>query len=238
MPVYQPHSVEHPINNGRITVVLDDGRTLPAYWSHPDTYGKFPAIAVIHDWWGITSVERRMAHLFAQMGYYVIIPDLYNGRVATTPQDAMALVEETTAHAYNFINTSLRALEEHVRVNGMVAAVGLGMGGTLAFEAALTRDDLEAAVALYGFPQKYLGKFKDAFSPILAIFGDSDPYVGSGVIAQLRRELLQSDRPHEVATLEGAGHGFFTTEESGVGASTQAWAKIVAFLERHLKSVP
>ena len=238
MPVYQPRSLEHPINSGRISVALEDGRRLPAYWSHPDASGKFPAVAVIHDWWGITTVERWIAPLFAQMGYYVIIPDLFNGRVATTPQEAIQLVEETGPYNYTFVDTALRTLENHVRVNGKVAAVGLGMGGTLAFEAALTRDDLEAAVALYGFPQKYLGKFKAAYAPILAIFGATDPYVGAGVIAQLRRELLQSERPHELITLEGAGHGFFSTEDnSGNSASAQAWAKINAFLERHVKFV-
>lgn len=233
MPVYQPRSLEHPISNGRINVVLEDGRRLPAYWSHPDATGKFPAVAVIHDWWGITTVERRVAHLLAQMGYYVIIPDLFNGRVASTPQEAIRLVEETTTHAYAFIDTALRALEAHVRVDGNVAAVGIGMGGTLAFEAALSRDDLEAAVALYGFPQKFLGKFPQAYAPILAIFGADDPYIGAGVVAQCRRELGQSPRGHEIVTLANAAHGFFTTEEAG--ASAEAWSRIVAFLERHLK---
>jgi len=233
MPVYQPRSLEHAIVNGRISVVLDDGRQLPAYWSHPDMGGKFPAVAVIHDWWGLTQVERRMAQLFAQAGYYVIIPDLFEGQVATTPQHAIRLVETFRERAYSFVNSSLKALETHTRVNGLVAAVGLGMGGTFALEAAITRSDLEAAVALYGFPQKHLGKFKDAYAPILAIFGDQDPYVGSGVIAQFTRELLLSKLAHEVVTLEGVGHGFFTTDDSG--ASATAWARIMPFLSKHLK---
>jgi carboxymethylenebutenolidase len=233
LTVYKPRSLEHPISNGRINVVLEDGRRLPAYWSHPDANGKFPAVAVIHDWWGITTIERRAAHLLAQMGYYVIIPDLFNGRVAATPQEAMRLVEETARDNYQCVHTSLRALEDHVRVNGMVAAVGIGMGGTLAFEAALTRPDLEAAVALYGFPQKFLGNLHNAHAPILAIFGANDPYVGAGVVAQCRRELAQSPLAHEVITLPGVGHGFFTTEDAG--ASADAWARLVAFLEKHLK---
>ncbi|MBE2267670.1 MAG: dienelactone hydrolase family protein, partial [Anaerolinea sp.] len=123
MPVYQPRSLEHAIVNGRISVVLDDGRQLPAYWSHPDMGGKFPAVAVIHDWWGLTQVERRMAQLFAQAGYYVIIPDLFEGQVATTPQHAIRLVETFRERAYSFVNSSLKALETHTRVNGLVAAV-------------------------------------------------------------------------------------------------------------------
>lgn len=92
-------------------------------------------------------------------------------------------------------------------------------------------------MALYGFPQKYLGKFHAACARILAIFGAANPYVGAGVIAQMRRELLQSERPHELVTLEGAGHGFFNMDDnSSSSPSAQAWAKISAFLERHVES--
>ncbi|NDJ61275.1 MAG: hypothetical protein GYB67_09130, partial [Chloroflexi bacterium] len=168
MPAYEPSKVEYTIISGHVRIITDQGAQLPAYWAHPDIGGKFPAVGLLHDWWGITAVERRLAHLFAQLGYYVIIPDLFGGQVAQTPAAAMKLVEALGDNAYPWVDTCLRALEYHVRSNRMVAAVGLGMGGSLAFEAALTRSDLEAAVACYGFPQKYLGHFQDARAPILA----------------------------------------------------------------------
>ena len=234
MPVYQPRGVEYAIVSGRVSIVTDDGRKLPAYWSHPDMGGRFPAVAVIHDWWGITDIERHMAHLFAQMGYYVIIPDLFDGAVALTAQDALRLVEASAAGAYGAIDAALRVLETHVRCNEMVAAVGLGMGGSLALEAALTRTDLEASVALYGFPQKYLGRFHEAKAPILAIFAGADAYIGAGVIAQFRRELGQSVVDHQIVVIDEAAHGFFNTQAEG--ASAQAWEAVVAFLEKHLRS--
>jgi len=237
MPVYQPQHVEYTIINGRVSIVSDDGAQLPAYWSHPDLGGKFPAVAILHDWWGITTVERQMAHLFAQLGYYVIIPDLFDGAVASTPQEAMKLVQDYSSRSYGYVDTALRVLENHTSTNGHTAAVGLGMGGSLAFEAALTRSDLEAAVAFYGFPQRYLGKFKDAKAPILAVYGSQEPHVGPKVIAELKRELSESPLEHEVAILEGAGRDFFS--ERLIPSDTRqpgsiAWQKMLAFLEKNM----
>lgn len=91
-----------------------------------------PAVAIIHDWWGITTVERRIAHLFAQMGYCVIV--LISATAASPPRRRKQFnwSKRPRSTTIKFVDTSLRALETHVRVNGKVAAVGLGMGGTLA----------------------------------------------------------------------------------------------------------
>ena len=236
MPVYQPDRVEYTIVNGRVSIVADDGTQLPAYWSHPDMGGKFPAIAILHDWWGITAVERRMAHLFAQMGYYVIVPDLFDGAVAHTPEEAYKLVADKGARGYSYVDTALSVLENHGRTNGHTAAVGLGMGGSLAYEAALQRSDIEAVVSFYGFPQRYIGKFKDAKTPILAVYGSNEPFVASKVIDEMRNELRQSPLGHEVVILVGAGRDFLS-ENLIPAADNQsgsiAWQTMMAFLEKH-----
>ncbi len=236
MPVYQPQHVEYTIVNGRVSIVADDGTQLPAYWSHPDMGGKFPAVAILHDWWGITAVERRLAHLFAQVGYYVIVPDLFEGAVAHTPQEAYALVESKSARSYGYADTALQVIEHHARTNRYTAAVGLGMGGSLAFEAAITRSDLDAAVSFYGFPQRYLGKFKDAQAPILAIYGSADPFVSAGMIDQLRSELATSPLDHQVLILENTARDFLSdnlipdgTQQPG----SMAWQAMLSFLEKH-----
>jgi carboxymethylenebutenolidase len=236
MPVYQPQHVEYTIVNGRVSIVADDGRQIPAYWSHPDIGGKFPAVAILHDWWGITAVERRLAHLFAQLGYYVIIPDLFDGAQANTPEEAYKLVEALGARSYGCVDTALRVLENHTHTDGHTAAIGLGMGGSLAYEAALVRSDLEASVAYYGFPQRYLGKFKDAKAPILALYGSAEPFVAPQVIDALKRELADAPLEHEVVILEGAGRDFLS--ETLVPDDTHqpgsiAWSKTLAFLEKH-----
>jgi carboxymethylenebutenolidase len=236
MPVYHPDRVEYTIVNGRVSIVADDGTQLPAYWSHPDLNGKFPAIAILHDWWGITTVERRMAHLFAQMGYYVIVPDLFDGATARTPEEAYKLVEDKGARGYGYVDTALSVLENHGRTNGHTAAVGLGMGGSLAYEAALHRSDIEAAVSFYGFPQRYIGKFKNAKTPILAVYGSNEPFVASKVIDEMRRELAESPLGHEIVILDGAGRDFLSENlipDTPNQPGSVAWQKMLAFLEKN-----
>lgn len=237
MPVYNPNRLEYSINQGHVAIIRDDGRPLPAYFSHPDIGGsRFPAVALIHDWWGITNVERRLANLFAQMGYYVIVPDLFAGRVANNAQEALALVESLADDGYPCVDTALVAVEHHAKTNSEVAVIGLGMGGSLAFEAALTRGDLEAAVSLYGFPQRYLGHFKEAKAPILAIYGADEPHVSPAVITQLQSEFAESPMEHECVILPDAARDFFTTplDLEAENSGTRAWNTMLAFLDRHV----
>jgi dienelactone hydrolase len=98
------------------------------------------------------------------------------------------------------------------------------------------RDDLEASVACYGFPQRYLGRFKDAKAPILAIYGSDEPFVAPDVVAALRRELADSALEHEVVILDGARRDFLSdhlvpddTHQPG----SIAWDTMLAFLEKH-----
>lgn len=239
MPIYSAERLEYGITCGHIQIVIEAGKALPAYWAHPNIGRLFPAIALIHDWWGITPIMRRIANFFAQSGYYVIAPDLFNGQVASTPQQAIELLQALGDNGYPRINAALSVLESHHNTNRDVAAVGIGMGGSLAYEAAILRQDLEAAVAFYGFPQRYLGRFNEANTPILGLYGEDDPYILPPVIARLRGELAAASGglPHEIVTFAGTGHDFLREEASDAEREVgrQALKKTLAFLEQHLR---
>lgn len=239
MPIYNPDHVEYEVTSGRIQVALEDGTLLPAYWAHPRMGAVFPGIVLIHDWWGVTPLVRHMTTLFAQVGHYVIAPDFFNGTVAATHDEALKLLESLGAGAYKRADAALSVLEEHHNCNGQVALVGIGMGGSLAYEAAIRRDDLEAAVAYSGFPQRYLSHFERANTPILAFYGSDDPYIANDVVEQLRLELAESPLApsHEVVLLDGADHEFFdddlTDDQRDLGS--EAWHKTLDFLESILE---
>jgi carboxymethylenebutenolidase len=239
MPVYEPSHVEYGITNGHIQIVDESGMSIPAYWAHPNMGRLFPAVALIHDWWGITPVIRRIAHLFAQSGYYVVVPDLFEGHIATTPQQAMELVRQLGDKGYPRIDAALGVLERHHNTNRDVAAVGIGMGGSLAYEAAIVRKDLEAAVSLYGFPQRYFGKFASADTPILAIYGENEPFVAPELIGKLRGELAHSTHKlnHEMLILPNTGRDFFMDDSNAIHqeSSRQSFQATFAFLEKYLK---
>jgi carboxymethylenebutenolidase len=242
MPIYQPRRVEYAINQGHVNIMREDGRPLPAYWSHPETGSRFPAVALLHDWWGITALERRLANLLAQLGYYVIVPDLFNGHTAATAREALTLVQGLGEDGFPCVNTTLVTLEHHHRTNGHVAAIGLGMGGSLAFEAAVERTDLEAAVACYGFPNRFFGRFRTAKTPILALYGEHEPHVPARSIERLEGEFATAEREQRCIRLPGTGRDVFdapiaTTIEDleTANIATQAWTIILQFLDQYLQ---
>lgn len=211
MPIYEPDHVEYSINTSHIRIILDDGQQLPAYLAHPQIGGRYPGIVLIHDWWGLNEIVRRIANFFGQTGYYVIVPDLFNSQVAATPKDAITLVEELGDHGYPRIDSALTVLENHHQCNRSVAAVGIGMGGSMAFEAAITRTDLEAAVTFSGFPHRQLGRFASTRTPICAFYGADEPHIKQQSIQKMRAELQNSalKEKHQVVVVEGVGHEFF-----------------------------
>lgn len=239
MPIYEPSHVEHTITSGHIRIAIDDGTQLPAYWAHPHLGTKFPGVAIIHDWWGLTPLVRRVANWLAQVGHYVVVPDLFDGRVAETPQEAMQLIAGLGDGGYSCVHHALAVLENHHQCNRDVAVVGFGMGGSLAFEAAIMRDDLEVTVAYGGFPARYLGRLKDINTIICAFYGAEERHITAAEIAHLREELAQSSQglPHELHVVEGLGHELFSdtfTQEQreisrGVLKST------LRFLDKHLE---
>lgn len=239
MSVYETNRAEYGFTSGHIHIVMEGGKQLPAYWAHPNTGRLFPAIALIHDWWGITPPIRRIAHRFAQVGYYVIVPDLFNGQIASTPERAIELVKELGDSGYPRVDAALTVLETHSNTNHDVAVVGIGMGGSLAYEAAIIRKDMEAAVVYYGFPQRYFGRLKDVRVPLLAIYGQQEQYVTSADISRVQRELNANSRglQHEISLLPEVGHDFFS-DDSGEAGRVQGQIALntaFSFLEKYLK---
>ncbi|MEO1291174.1 MAG: dienelactone hydrolase family protein [Chloroflexota bacterium] len=239
MPLHNSNRVEYAIDSGYIEIITDEGKKVPAYWAHPRVGYRFSGICLLHDWWGMDYVSRTLANFFAQMGYYVIEPDLYGGYTADTPQQAMRLLEQTEQTRYMAVNATLSVLESHVRINQSVAAIGMGIGGTLAFEAAIKRDDLEAAVAYGGFPQHFSGQFAECNTPILAVYGSQEPYIRPPAINALRNEFaataLKDD--HDILIIEGGDHNIFSKikDPQHQEVSKIAINHTLSFLERYLE---
>ncbi len=238
MPIHDASHVEYTIDSGHISIVTDKGQRVPAYWAHPRLGSKFSGVVLLHDWWGMNTVTRLLANFYAQMGYYIIAPDMFNGRSANTPKEAMQRLEETRDKRYQIVDAAITAMETHHRINKSVAVLGIGMGGTLAFEAALNRDDLEAAIAYAGFPQHFIGQFERATAPILALYGSKEPYTKPVVIKALRDEFATTPlkNEHKVAIIEGAEHEFFseTTDHTKREYGKQVVKHTLDFLEAHL----
>ena len=59
--------------------------TVKATLYTPEGKGPFPALIVIHEWWGLNDWVKGQASKLADEGYVTLAVDLYRGKVATTP---------------------------------------------------------------------------------------------------------------------------------------------------------
>src|ERR1039457_142232 len=62
--------------------------TVQAVLYTPPGKGPFPALVVIHEWWGLNDWVKDQASKLADEGYITLAVDLYRGKVATTPDMA------------------------------------------------------------------------------------------------------------------------------------------------------
>ena len=58
----------------------------------PEKPGRYPAVLVIHEWWGLNDWVKEQASQVADQGYAALAVDLYRGKVADTPDLAHELM--------------------------------------------------------------------------------------------------------------------------------------------------
>src|SRR5947209_5931554 len=67
-----------------------DGRTISGYLAVPE-HGSGPGVLVLHAWWGLTEAFRHVCDQLAEAGFVAFAPDLYQGKMAATVEEAQVL---------------------------------------------------------------------------------------------------------------------------------------------------
>jgi len=231
--------LQHRITSGYIQVVTDGGQAIPAFWAHPQHGRRFPGLILLHDDRGLSAHTRALVHRFAEVGYYVIAPDLFEGQHPTTLDEAAKAEKHFFPKAPAKVQAALSALESHHKSNNKMAVVGWDFGGTLAYELVSTSTDIMAAVSFYGNPEPYFDKITKNTCPVLAIFGQHDEIVRQHE-SKLREVFIRSGKPHEVIVYPDALHNFYNDFLPTYNkiAAEDAWIQTIAFLETHQGKPP
>src|ERR1035437_162955 len=87
--------------------------TVLGYLSLPKGEGKYPALILVHEWWGLDQWMKDNADMFAKKGYVALCVDLYRGKVTNKPDEAMKLAQslnqehanQDVVSAYNYLKT-------------------------------------------------------------------------------------------------------------------------------------
>src|ERR1700687_3201363 len=143
----------------------------------PPGKGPFPALIVIHEYWGLNDWVKEQASKLADQGYVALAVELYRGKIATTPDMAHELMRGVPEdRAKRDLHAAFEFLQSQPNVKkNRVGAIGWCMGGGYALGLALEEPKLAADVINYGvFDYASLAKDQAAIkkinAPILGIF--------------------------------------------------------------------
>ncbi|NDD62581.1 MAG: dienelactone hydrolase family protein [Acidobacteria bacterium] len=213
-----------------------DGLTVAAYEAAPRGDGPWPALILIHEWWGVTSHIKDVAGRYAREGFRVTAPDLYDGVTTSDAREASELMAGLSSEqGLARLTVVLKGLRARPEVSA-VGVTGFCMGGTFALRLACEQK-LEAAAPFYGDIPEDTGFIAGLTCPLLFIGGEKDAWITTAKMKRLETALRHYHREGEVRVYAGAEHAFFNDTRPEVyraSDAADAWEKVVAFMGKHL----
>ena len=206
----------------------------------PAGKGPFPALIVIHEWWGLNDWVIEQASKLADQGYVALAIDLYRGKVATTPDlahEIMRGVPEDRASrdlraAFDFLASQPNVKKDRI------GSIGWCMGGGYSLDTALLEPTLAAAVINYGHLATDPAELKKISAHILGIFGGQDRGIAVEDVKKFGLAVDQLGKKIEIKIYPDAGHAFENpNNKQGYRAddAADAWKRTVDFLAANLK---
>ena len=206
----------------------------------PQGKGPFPALIVVHEWWGLNDWVKEQASKLADQGYEALAVDLYRGKVAATPDEAhqiMRGVPEDRAKRDLHAAFEYLASQPNVKKN-RIGAIGWCMGGGYALDVALQEPTLAADVINYGHLATDPDSLKKINAPILGLFGAQDKGITPDDVHKFEQAIKKLGKKIEIKIYDDAGHAFENpNNKEGYRAAdaADAWQRIVDFLSGTLK---
>jgi carboxymethylenebutenolidase len=204
-----------------------------AYVSLPKGAGPFPAIVVIHEWWGKNQHVERWADRLATAGWAAIAVDLYGGVVATDRDTAMATmkaVDETKAAAT--ISAALDYASKDPKIQATKKAViGWCFGGGWSLRTALAHPELAGAIIYYGQVETDATKLGAIKAKVLGVFANKDKGIPPATVDAFEAGLAKAGVAAKIYRYD-AEHAFANPsnpiyDEASAG---DAWKHVLEFL--------
>jgi carboxymethylenebutenolidase len=206
----------------------------------PEGKGPFPAIVVIHEWWGLNDWVKEQAAKLSDQGYVTLAVDLYRGKVATTPDEAHELMRGVPEdRAKRDLHAAVEFLQSQSNVKkDRMGSIGWCMGGGYSLDVALQEPNLKADVINYGRLATDPESVQKINASVLGIFGGQDRGIPVEDVKKFEQMLKQQGKKVEIVIYPDAGHAFENpNNKAGYRAddAADAWKRTVAFFASTLK---
>jgi len=206
----------------------------------PSGKGPFPAIIVIHEWWGLNDWVKDQASKLADQGYEALAIDLYRGKVATTPDMAHEIMRGVPEdRAKRDLHAAFEFLQSQPNVKkDRIGAIGWCMGGGYSLDVALQEPTLAADVINYGHLATDAESVRKINAPVLGLFGGQDHGITPDDVHKFEASMKQQGKKIDITIYDDAGHAFENpnNKDGYRGAdAADAWKRTVDFLAANLK---
>ncbi len=214
--------------------------TVEGYLVTPAGAGPFPAMVVIHEWWGLNDQVKEEARKLAAEGYLALAVDLYRSRMASSPEEAHELSRGLPEdRARRDLRAAFEYLAQRPDVRrDRIGSIGWCMGGGYSLRLALDEPRLAAAVIYYGRLVTDEAELAQLKTPLLGFFGQDDRGIPAESVRAFDALLAKLGKGASIHLYAGAGHAFAnpTRPSYRPQAAEEAWKETLLFLARNLKT--
>jgi len=195
--------------------------------------GNGPGILVLHAWWGLKPFFKQFCDRLGEQGFTVLAPDLYQGRIAKTIDEAKALREKCD---FELMGNIVHAAKDYLRemVKGSIGVVGFSMGGGWALVlASSVPEQVAATVLFYGNEDTEYAKIT---SKVMGHYSDNDEWEPNEYVEKTFAELKKAGVDTTLHIYPGVAHWFMEDDrpEYDPAAAQLAWDRTVEFLKKSL----
>ncbi len=210
-----------------------NGKPAKAYLALP-SQNNAPGVIVLHAWWGLNSFFKSVCDRLASEGFAVLAPDLNEGIVAQTIDEAKQVMSELDGERKHAIVTAasdfLRGRPE-VRQEPF-SLIGFSMGAAWSLVLASERpEDFHKAVLFYGAGEGDFAKIK---AEILGHYSDTDEWEDISYVRAMETDMRNAGLDPTFHIYPQMPHWFFEEDRSEFNpqAAELAWTRTLEFLRR------
>ena len=228
------------------------GFDLPAYVARPKAPGRFPAVLVASEIFGVHDYIKDICRRLAKLGYVAVAPAFFVRVADPAPLSDMGEIMKIVRQAPDLqvigdVGAALTWLSSRSFVDtSKIAITGFCYGGGVTWLACEAFPKIKAGVAWYGkmvrpagtaddpnrlWPAEHVA---DLHAPVLGLYGAKDG-LAAGVPA-MRDALGKAGKTgSQIIVYPDAGHGFHADYRASYVAAdaTDGWTRMLAFFAAH-----
>ena len=211
--------------------------------------GRLPSVLIVHQWTGVSDNEKMRARMLAELGYNVLVCDVYGKCVRPQPPAAgqeAGKYKNDRALLRDRVTAALDLLRKQPQTDpDRVAAIGYCFGGTAVVELARSGASVKGVVSFHGgLDSPTPADGKNIKCKVLALHGADDPFVPKSDLAAFEAEMKTAVVDYKLVQYPGAVHAF-TQKAAGSdnskgaayneAADKASWEEMRQFFDRVLK---